>query len=109
MKQRRSYNILFGITLAALAALGTWWLIFFERTITLERAAQLKELRAAVTVAAMMLGHRNEPPVLGQLEGAHPLEVVSANEPGVPTPSTRCPAQATYSPCAHAGHTPHPR
>jgi signal transduction histidine kinase len=73
---------LFGITLAALAALGTWWFIFFERTVALEQSVLLKELRAAVTVAALTLGHRREPPSLGPLEGAHPLEVVPAGEPG---------------------------
>jgi len=68
--------VLFGLTLAALVALGAWWLVFFERSVSLEAEAQRRELRAAVFTAALALGHGPHPPSMGQLAGSEPLEVV---------------------------------
>jgi signal transduction histidine kinase len=78
MKRIRKYDFLFGLTLLALAALGTWWSIFFMRSVELEKKAQLSELIHASTVTALMLGHGNQKPELGPLAGPMPLEIIAA-------------------------------
>ena len=76
MKTGRAVHVLFGLSLAALCALGVWWFVFFERSVSLEREARLRELRAAVVVRALSLGHARHPPGPGPLAGPEPLEVV---------------------------------
>ena len=44
MKRISGHHVLFGITLMALAALGSWWTVFFLRAIELEKTARLDDL-----------------------------------------------------------------
>lgn len=89
MKTLRGYHLVFGLTLLALAALGTWWLIFFARAVEFERDARMSQLRHAAVVAALTLGHRSQPPAPGRIEGPVTLEIVprelaGGDRPGVP-------------------------
>jgi len=78
MKRILKYHFLFGLTLLALAALGTWWTIFFMRSVELEKKTQLNELVHGCVVTALMLGHGNQKPELGPLAGPMPLEIIAA-------------------------------
>lgn len=81
-------HFLFGFALVTLAALGSWWLIYFARAVNLERTAALNNLVHASVVTALMLGHDATPPkpgpVPGSLANGYELEIVpqSAREPG---------------------------
>ena len=63
MKRERGVHILFGLSLLTLVVLCAWWLVFFMRSVELERTAQVEE--------------RPRP---GPLPGELPLEVVPASE-----------------------------
>jgi signal transduction histidine kinase len=80
VKKEHIYHLLFGISLAALVALGTWWAIFFKHSVELERNDKLNELRFAVEKAALVLGQADNPPQVGPLSGAIPLEVIPASQ-----------------------------
>jgi signal transduction histidine kinase len=79
LKKEPVYHVLFGISLVALIALGTWWAIFFKHSIELEKNEKLNELRYAVFKAAMVLGQADNPPLVGPVPGTVPLEVVAAS------------------------------
>lgn len=78
MRRVRGVHLLFGFTLLSLAALGGWWLVFFFRSVELERSARLAELTHVSLVTAMIMGQQPEPPEPGVLDRAAPLEVVPA-------------------------------
>jgi signal transduction histidine kinase len=78
MKKEPVYHVLFGVSLVALIALGTWWAIFFKHSIELEKNEKINELRYAVFKTALVLGQSENPPLVGPLPGGIPLEVVSA-------------------------------
>jgi signal transduction histidine kinase len=82
MKRVRGYQILFGLTLLALTALGTWWTIFFMRSVELEKQARLDNLRHAAELTALMLGSGEEQPRPGPFPGDVPLEIVPASQIG---------------------------
>jgi signal transduction histidine kinase len=82
MKRVRGYQILFGLTLLALTALGTWWTIFFMRSVELEKQARLDNLRHAAELTALMLGSGEEQPRPGPFPGDVPLEIVAASQVG---------------------------
>jgi signal transduction histidine kinase len=82
MKRVRGYQILFGLTLLALTALGTWWTIFFMRSVELEKQARLDNLRHAAELTALMLGSGEEQPRPGPFPGYVPLEIVPASQIG---------------------------
>ncbi len=56
MGQGRGYHILFGVTLLALLALGSWWMIFFMRSVELERDAAIEKLSHRAELEATRLG-----------------------------------------------------
>jgi len=76
MAQGRGYHILFGLTLLALLALGSWWTVFFMRSVELERLAAMERLRHQAELRAAVLGGSADPPVPGALEQDPLLEVV---------------------------------
>ncbi len=77
------YYLLFGVSLAALAALGAWWIVFFKHGVDLERKAALSELVHISVTTALMLGHSDAPPPEGTLAGDERLEVIAASERSV--------------------------
>ncbi len=79
MKRIRGYHILFGLTLLALTALGTWWTIFFMRSVEVERQARMDNLRHAAEITALILGRGDEKPIPGPFPGKLPLEIVAAS------------------------------
>ncbi len=79
MNKQPVYHLLFGISIAALVALGTWWVIFFKHSIELEKNNKINELRYAVEKAALILGRADNPPHLGSVPGAVSLEVIAAS------------------------------
>ncbi|RLB59385.1 MAG: hypothetical protein DRI34_01950 [Deltaproteobacteria bacterium] len=81
MKRLRGEHLLFGLTLVALAALASWWAVFFLRSVESEEKAEKSGLLHAVVVTALMLGHEQQDPPLGPLAGPAPLEVVPAPPP----------------------------
>ncbi|MBI4862879.1 MAG: HAMP domain-containing histidine kinase [Candidatus Riflebacteria bacterium] len=80
MKRLRGYHLLFGTTLLALFALSVWWVIWFSRSLELERDARLKDIVHAAVVHALMMGHEAAPPRPGPIEGSIPLEVAPTSQ-----------------------------
>ncbi len=76
MKRVRGIHILFGITLVTLAALGSWWFVFFLRSVQLERTAESNRLVHATVVTALMLGHKEIAPPCGPVPMQPQLEIV---------------------------------
>ncbi len=72
-----SSHLLFGFTLVTLAALGTWWFIYFSRTVEVEKQAWLNELIYASNIAALMLGNSENAPTPGPIEAHSPLEIIA--------------------------------
>lgn len=90
MNQGRGYHILFGVTLLALLALGTWWTVFFLRSVELEKMAAVDKLRHQAELEAVRIGAAAAAPATGPLIGDLLLEVVrrqdrSAGDLSVPT------------------------
>jgi len=79
MRKVRLYHLIFGASLISLAALGTWWTIFFMRSVEFERKARLSQLMHASVVTALMLGHADERPETGPRDGPVPLLVEPAS------------------------------
>lgn len=75
-------TLFFGLTLAALVALGVWWTIFIHRAVELERAASIEELRHAARVAALELGQVEAEPELGISRADDRLRVVACDQAG---------------------------
>ena len=82
MKQQRGYHFLFGLSLVALGVLGSWWVIFFIRSVDLERSAQMNDLVHATVVSALVYGHSDREPKLGSLPGSGPIEIVLTSQTG---------------------------
>lgn len=76
MNQGRGYHILFGVTLLALLALGTWWTVFFMRSVELEKLAAVDKLRHQAELEAVRLSSATASPATGPLTGDLSLEVV---------------------------------
>jgi signal transduction histidine kinase len=113
MNQGRGYHILFGATLLALLALGGWWVIFFMRSVELERDAAIEELRHRAELQAVRLGAGAASPATGPLLGEPELEVVAQEDreagdlsvtlPGHPALALR-PARMAVSRIAERNH-----
>ena len=76
MKKTAGEHLLFGFTLASLAALAAWWTVFLLRAVEYQERAEHSKLLHAATVTALLLGHRPEPPRQGPLQGQ--LEIARA-------------------------------
>jgi signal transduction histidine kinase len=79
-KVLRGHYLLFGVSLAALAVLGAWWIVFFKHGVDLERKAALNELVHITVVTALTLGHADARPWPGTLAGDDRLELIAASE-----------------------------
>ncbi len=80
VRQLRVHHIVFGLALAALVALGTWWVQFFKYSVELEKKAALNELVHISVAVSLMLGQWDSPPSLGSFPGESRLQVVRAQE-----------------------------
>jgi len=80
MNHGRGYHILFGLTLIALLALGSWWTVFFMRSVELEREAALERLGHGAALEAVRRGGLEERPSAGPLAGDLGLEIIPARE-----------------------------
>jgi signal transduction histidine kinase len=76
MGQGRGYHILFGVTLLALLALGSWWTVFFMRSVEMEKLAAMEKLRHRAELAAVRLGGGEALPEAGPLTADLTLEVI---------------------------------
>jgi len=82
MRAKRAYHVIFGLSLIGLTALGAWWVVFFKRSVDLERAAAIDELRSGAALAAFHIGHGTSPPAPGPIPGELPLELVEVDALG---------------------------
>jgi len=85
MRKVGGYQLLFGLTLVTLAALGVRLTLVFMTSVESERTASLNELVHATVVSALMLGAADAPPQVGSLDGAPfggaaALEVIRTSE-----------------------------
>ena len=69
MRRVRGYHILFAISLLVLGALGAWWLVFFMRSVELEKASDLNEAVHVAVVTSLMLGQQVRVPAPGTIIG----------------------------------------
>jgi signal transduction histidine kinase len=75
----RGYHFLFGLAVAALIALGGWWIVVFQHTVELEKKSSLNELMHISVALALMLGQAEQPPIPGPVSGEKRLEVIPAS------------------------------
>ncbi len=75
----RGYHFLFGVAVAALVALGGWWIVSFQHMVELEKKSALSELTHISVALALMLGQADTPPQPGPVPGETRLEVVPAS------------------------------
>jgi len=80
MRRVHRYHLLFGLTLLTLLILSLRLIIYFGTSVELERSARLGELKHATAVAALMLGHGEQPPVVGPLQDVDELEVIETTQ-----------------------------
>ena len=77
MRRVRGYHILFAISLLVLGALGAWWLVFFMRSVELEKASDLNEAVHVAVVTSLMLGQQDRVPAPGTIIGKKvPVQIV---------------------------------
>jgi signal transduction histidine kinase len=72
----RGYHFLFGVAVAALVALGGWWIVSFQHMVELEKKSAVNELMHISVALALMLGQAESPPQPGPVQGDKRLEVV---------------------------------
>ncbi len=76
MEHGRGYHILFGVTLLALLALGSWWTVFFMRSVEMETMSAMEKLRHRAELTAVHLGAAGAQPKTGPVSGEVELEVI---------------------------------
>jgi signal transduction histidine kinase len=84
MRRLRLYHLIFGLSLACLAALVLWWTVFLNRAIDTERQAAISELQHQALETALVLGHREAPPTAADLPAEGSIELVSCGEDPLP-------------------------
>lgn len=82
MKRLRFYHLIFGLSVACLAALVLWWAVFMNQAINTERQAAVSELQHQALARALVLGHRQAPPTQADLpeDGSVELTPCDAEE-----------------------------
>ncbi len=93
MRRELGYHLLFGTSLLALMALGSWWTVYINRSVELEYDARRQKLASAAELAALRVGGMAQAPAPGPVPWAPDLEIV---------PAAALPAEA-------AGHVALPR
>jgi len=76
MKTERGLYIIFALTLMALFALASWWIVFLKNAIELECQTSLQSLDIRAMLEASRLGDIKEPPMPGPIPGKSDLEIV---------------------------------
>jgi len=75
-RRPRTYHVIFALTLVALIALGMWWTVYIVQSVEFEHQARMSRLRNLVDTAALIAGHSPNPPRLGRVSEAAPIEWV---------------------------------
>jgi signal transduction histidine kinase len=76
----RVHHVLFAVTLAALAALGGWWTVFFRRAVDAEKEAALFQMIHVTVVTALTMGQQEQHPPVGRMTGRIPMQVIHATD-----------------------------
>lgn len=80
MKRLRHYHLIFGLSLAFMAALVLWWAVFLNGAVETERQAAVAELQHEALHTALVLGHRPAPPSQADLPEDGGVELVHCGD-----------------------------